>query len=189
MSSAEIAPTGWWAPQTAHIHHCHSPRLADWLARFFTPGLPVSDLGCGLGHYALALRHAGFTVRAYDGRRPDRAVLPDIIEHDLADPIPDPLPGHCLCLEVGEHIPPPYQGRFVENLARCTMQGAFLVLSWGVPGQAGFGHVNCLPNEVVAGLLARRGFLLRDHPSAMARLAGSELPWFQHSLMVFQRMA
>ena len=44
-------------------------------------------------------------------------------------------------MEVAEHIPSQFEAQFLMNLVQHAKKG--ILLSWGVPGQQGVGHVNC----------------------------------------------
>merc|ERR1711959_250741 len=56
-------------------------------------------------------------------------------------------------IEVGEHIEKAKEQAFLDNLATVARRG--VILSWGVPGQTGYGHVNCQSNEYVVEQLAQ----------------------------------
>ena len=53
-----------------------------------------------------------------------------------------------LSLEVGEHIPEDYEDIYLENLDRHADK--IIILSWAVPEQGGFGHVNERDNGYIA---------------------------------------
>lgn len=89
-----------------------------------------------------------------------------------------------LSLEVGEHIPAEYERVFVENLHRHNRDG--IILSWAVPGQGGFGHVNEKPNEDVIEMVCGYGYRHNRAVSTWLREV-STLRWFQNTLMLFER--
>ena len=45
-----------------------------------------------------------------------------------------------ICMEVAEHIPREFEHVFLLNLVASAQKG--VLLSWGLPGQNGIGHVN-----------------------------------------------
>jgi len=100
-------------------------------------------LGAFTGHYSKWLNDTGLFSRvvAFDGIRgieelTDNAVL----EADLTKPLPVEKDSfdYVLCVEVAEHIPPEYEGIFLDNL-QIARRG--LILSWAPPGTEGEGHV------------------------------------------------
>jgi hypothetical protein len=74
---------------------------------------------------------------------------------------------------------------FLDNL---TDGASFVVLSWAVPNQVGLGHINCLPNSTVIGLMINRGFVFLEKETQEARDLipfSDECPWFKDTLMIF----
>ena len=93
-----------------------------------------------------------------------------------------------LSLEVGEHVPARYADAFLDNLARAATVG--LVLSWAVPGQRGFFHVNCLANGEVVRRVEQRGFVHDVPLTAFLRgeaVGWRSCAWFQNSLLAFRK--
>lgn len=184
-----IAHNGIWDLNTAKTGHKHSFDLANALANVFTNDLPVIDLGCGKGFYAQELHEKGYKVHAYEGTPGIEAIsyFPEINELDLTIPFPKKfLSGNVLCLEVGEHIPVHYLNIFIENITSCCSNK--LVLSWAVPGQGGQGHVNELPNELVAAMIEKKGFSLSLVETGYLRSNASECHWFQNTILVFNKI-
>jgi tryptophanyl-tRNA synthetase len=89
-----------------------------------------------------------------------------------------------LSLEVGEHIPEEYEEVFIQNLV--THANDMLVISWGIPGQLGLGHVNCRENSYIIGKIMENGFRYDERWSGILRRT-ARLPWFKKTLMVFHR--
>ena len=52
-----------------------------------------------------------------------------------------------MSIEVAEHVPRSAEARFVHTILSAQPRG--VVLSWALPGQGGFHHVNCQSNEYV----------------------------------------
>ena len=90
-----------------------------------------------------------------------------------------------ISLEVAEHIPAKYERTYLENLDRMNRDG--IIMSWGLPGQTGLGHVNCRDNEYVKCRLAAMGYEAIDEAAQKMR-AVSTLEWFKHTVMVFKRL-
>ncbi|CAD7973621.1 unnamed protein product [Amoebophrya sp. A25] len=90
-------------------------------------------------------------------------------------------------LEVGEHIPKgaPSEAYF-SNLVRLARVG--IILSWGIPGQEGWGHVNLQSNTWVQAEMLKRGFAYEESISEAFRQRAITLFWFRESLMVFRKM-
>jgi len=63
-----------------------------------------------------------------------------------------------LCLEVLEHIPSEFESVAMDNIDRAAGHG--VVLSWAIPGQQGFYHINNRSPEYVNQTMFERGFSL-----------------------------
>ena len=191
MSSAPtIAPTGYWAGNTAHLHHMWSPPLAAWIAEHLhgQEYMPLYDLGCGLGSYMAALRDRGFReVTGFEGEVPAHAACDNIVTQDLTLPFRVGAPGNVICLEVAEHVPAEFEDVLLDNVANACARS--LVLSWAVRGQGGDGHVNCRNNDEATERICRRGFTLLEAETRAARGVITDLPWFRDTLLVFARSA
>lgn len=186
----EISKTGYWASETAHIHHVHSKPLAEWISAFLfvDRNKPVYDLGCGLGEYLHYLDSTGYErLVGFEGKIPEKAVFNNILEHDLCSPIFAPLPkGNVICLEVGEHIPAKYTEIFLDNIDKLCSD--YLILSWAVRGQEGFGHVNCFDNNEVIDMFIKRGYELQYKASVDARhIIDDTTPWFKNTILIFKK--
>lgn len=188
-----ISNTGYWNGETAHIHHVHSELLATTIATFlrFRPNLDkrIYDLGCGLGHYLKYLADYGFTdLVGFEGDPPKQKVFNNIVKQDLTHPIRKGFEnkGHVICLEVGEHIPAEYQEQLLKNID--FLCEGYLILSWAVRGQAGFGHVNCLDNHEVIEIMEKYGFKYLHGYSQDARVVIDDTtPWFKNTIMIFSK--
>ena len=86
-------------------------------------------------------------------------------------------------LEVGEHIHKERMDIFMDNLRRHAKKG--VIMSWGRPGQAGFGHINPLTRQTVARLMEARGLRLDKTRSAKLRHAITHLVWLKKNVQVF----
>lgn len=194
MSNSKISNTGFWSGDNAHNHHVHSPKLAEWISRgFFGFGdiskyTRIYDLGCGLGEYLKKLKEDGFSnLVGFEGDIPQQAVFDNIWKQDLTQSFGENIQkGHVIMLEVGEHIPKEFEQTLIENVSRICR--GYLVLSWAVPGQAGFGHVNCKTNEEVIEMFKEKGFLFLEGLTREARQnVDDNAPWFRNTLMIFYK--
>ena len=194
--NAKISETGFWDGENAHHHHVHSPKLAKWISdllsgKFSIIDTPKSkkvyDMGCGMGEYLKTLEIGGFTnLVGFEGDPPKQKVFDNIWKQDLTRPIPDAEKGDVLLLEVGEHIPQEFESTLIDNVSRLCR--GYLVLSWAVPGQAGYGHVNCKTNEDVIEMLRLKGFVYLPTLTEDARQnVDNNAPWFRNTLMVFYK--
>lgn len=162
-----IGSTGIWLGD--HLPHRYSPDLVNAvLAILPAPPQTVRDLGCGTGKYLAELLARGCTVEGVEGT--PYVATSDVTAYvrtaDLTQPLGLTPVDLTLCIEVGEHIPAVFMHDFIANVTASV--GRWLVLSWAIPGQTGYGHVNCLDNTQVMALLDLRG--LRFDASRTQRL-------------------
>lgn len=197
--NSKISETGYWSGDNAHNHHVHSPKLAQFIVdilygkfsddngEVLNPKKRIYDLGCGLGEYLLKLEQEGFSnLVGFEGDIPKNKVYTNIWKQDLTRPIASDEKGHLLFLEVGEHIPQEFEKDVVSNIYNLCK--GYLILSWAVPGQAGFGHVNCKTNEEVIELFQKLGFIYLPAISEEARKNVDDFaPWFRQTLMIFYK--
>lgn len=145
----------------------------------------VIDIGCGDGRYTKFLLDKGFDAEGYDGNpyTPeasggvcgvlDFAIPQNLRHYDLV-----------LCLEVGEHVPQERELVFFHNIV--NSQPDYIILSWAVKGQKGFGHFNCRNNDYVIKRMRSFGYQWMVDESKALR-ATSSLRWFKKTLMVFKK--
>ena len=196
--NAKISETGFWDGENAHHHHVHSPKLAEWIVKLLSstfdlvPNQDVKDkkiydFGCGMGEYLKTLEIGGFTnLVGFEGDPPAQKVFDNIWKQDLTQPVHFAEKGHVIMLEVGEHIDAKYQDALIDNVVKLCK--GYLILSWAVPGQAGYGHVNCLSNEDVISYLEAKGFVYLDVLTNESRQhVDDNTPWFRNTLMIFYK--
>lgn len=139
----------------------------------------IMDVGCGDGSYTKHLRAHGFDAEGYDANpyTPEGCYIADFSEPQYLD-VHDAV----LCLEVGEHIPADYEPVFLDNLVRHAEK--LIILSWAVPGQGGFGHVNERDNEYVIKRMNERGWNIDQSSTDFVRNQAA-IAWFKNTVMVF----
>jgi hypothetical protein len=182
-----ISSTGFWVLSETDFEkeHAHDPSLAKALCEI-CPTKRVYDFGCGPGNYVRDMRAAGIESTGYDGN-PVTGSFPNCHVADLTNPSfrMDPTE-FVMCLEVGEHVPKEYETALWETLDHHVLPGGMLVLSWAVPGQGGYGHVNCQTNDYVRGVMTSRGYDSVYHLEHKLRSRCS-LSWFKDTIMVFRK--
>ena len=100
----------------------------------------------------------GLVVRSYDGAGNVAEWTDGFVKFfDLRSPLLAlPRAQWVLSLEVGEHVAAQHEGAVLRNLAAHACRG--IILSWGVLGQHGQGHVNNHRPRYIADRLAALGF-------------------------------
>ena len=135
----EIAKTGYWNGETAHLHHVHCKELSKWICEFlkknWSANLPILDFGMGLGNYLKDLKDNGFNkLYGFEGNIPKKAVfLDNVYEEDFTKPIYFTYEGVVISLEVGEHIPKKGMNVYLDNITKHCSK--YLITSWAVRGQ------------------------------------------------------
>jgi SAM-dependent methyltransferase len=188
----EIANTGFWNGETAHNHHVHSENLSQWIYDFCIKKKiqSVTDFGCGLGEYLAKLSPIVNNVIGVEGSIPKQAKFEYIIEGDLTTDLKSKAftSDLVISLEVGEHIPAEFMGVYLDNITNHSAK--YLITSWAVRGQAGFGHVNCLDNSEIIPEFEKRGFKLLEKETEKARLIiEDKAHWFRNTLFIFKNNA
>ncbi|MCB1108916.1 MAG: methyltransferase domain-containing protein [Chlamydiia bacterium] len=189
LSAFEIdRQTGIWSGLDSGKFHRHDTRLCAEFVKFFQAeeAKTIVDFGCGMGSHVRAFKNKGFITRGFDGN-PDTPeltkglceVLDLTIPHDLKTKF-----DWVVSLEVGEHVPRPFEKIFVENLVRHAEKG--IILSWAPKGQRGKGHFNEQNNDYVKELLQGYGFT-PDLEAEQRFRENSDRYWFKNSIMVFRR--
>jgi SAM-dependent methyltransferase len=188
----EIANTGFWNGETAHNHHVHSENLSQWIYDFCIKKKiqSVTDFGCGLGEYLAKLSPIVNNAIGVEGSIPKQAKFEYIIEGDLTTDLKSKAftSDLVISLEVGEHIPAEFMGVYLDNITNHAK--TYLITSWAVRGQAGFGHVNCLDNAEIVPEFENRGFKLLEKETEKARLIiEDKAHWFRNTLFIFKNNA
>lgn len=145
----------------------------------------VIDVGCGPGIYVTALRNMGITA---DGVDIDESCPFDVVDV-FSDAFLERYKGYdiCLCLEVAEHLPERLADEFVRRLTGCAPT---VVFSAAVPGQGGYGHINCQPKEYWNYKFAEQNYVY--DPAATEKFvafmaAGYHMGWLTNNAQIFKR--
>lgn len=180
--------TGVWSKEEVPGQHVFSYRLAEWIANHLPKSEPVFDFGCGLGTYSKYLRDVGFAdVTAIEGEDLGELFETEVLVQDLTETVMiGKDAGNVICLEVAEHIPVIHMTDLLCNIEHYCNH--WLILSWGIVGQDGYGHVNCMDNYEVIGRMNRLGFRLDHEMTKSARaVIEDHCSWFRNSLLIFER--
>ena len=142
---------------------------------------------CGLGNYLKDLQEFGFTnLAGFEADPPKHKVFNNILKQDLTIPFTFSPKGVVISLECGEHISKKYMNEYLDNITNNCSN--YLIMSWAIRGQAGFGHVNCLDNHEIIPLIESRGFKLMEKETEEIRNINlSEAPWFKNTLLIFKK--
>ena len=179
--------TGAWSLDDATTQHQYSQHLAKYLAKKYFANQHVIDLGCGNGSYTNYFNSVGIETIGVDGTDfpgSGRRVW------DLTIPFPDDYVDEkkqIICLEVSEHIPLKYEKIFLDNVIKFAKD--IIVLSWAIPGQGGYGHVNEQPANYVIDRMKAYGFEIDQSSTVEARqeMINDRCWWFRNSLFIFRK--
>lgn len=185
-----INKKGYWETED-YTGHAFDPKLCDTFISFLKMNNIKSllDIGCGFAQYSKLAKFSinDLECNAYDGN-PNTEKLTDGFAKtlDFSKEINLEKEYECvLCLEVGEHIPKEYEQVFISNI--CRHSSKLVVLSWAVPGQPGWGHVNCQTNEYIIQEMEKRKFKYIPFFSDAMRNSVESCWWFKNTVMVFSR--
>ena len=185
----EIHQSGYWKGETAHTHHRYSPELSQWLIEFLQPirDKHIYDFGCGLGSYLQALSLAGFkNLVGFEGDPPHQRDFMHIQARDLSESFELSEKGCSICLEVLEHIPREFENIALKNITDCC--DSYLIISWAIPNQPGFGHVNCRDTISVINEIEALNFrFLTDATKDARSIIANSTHWFRNTLMIFEK--
>jgi hypothetical protein len=95
--------------------------------------------------------------------------------------------GNVISLEVGEHIPKEFMSIYLDNIKNNCNK--YLIMSWAVVGQDGYGHVNCMDNDDVIIEVTKRGFEYLAKESEDARsVVTMNTWWFKKTILIFKKI-
>jgi hypothetical protein len=178
-----IHPHGYWLEiNETNTHVCDNP-LCEAIIKMFKVKTAV-DIGCGDGAYTQNFIDSGINCCGFDGNPLTYKLTSGLCNvMDFSQPVIIGKFDLVLCLEVGEHVPKEYEQTFINNI--CKASKKWICMSWGVPGQPGYGHVNNQSNDYIRCEIKRRGFNYRDDLSNKLRKK-STFEWFANTLMVYE---
>lgn len=178
--------SGIWEVSECLDEHCFSLRFAWALGEVFERGKQIFDFGAGVGFYTNYLKQRGFECFGFEGTKDINEIsLCKLNKIDLSYDYKATMKAQMLCLEVGEHIPELYEPILINNIIQNAESK--IVLSWGIPGQGGFGHVNCKSNEYIIKKFQEKGWNLNNEQTNFLRENAGQSTWFENSVMVFEQ--
>ncbi|WAR15522.1 hypothetical protein MAR_005627 [Mya arenaria] len=190
-SSKGVSTSGGWCQKASYENsgqHKTDLSLAKQLSIFLQDKV-VSSFGDGPGRYKQILDSTGLLngYDAYDGAPFCDTTSKGIVKYlDLTLPqYGIPVYDWIISLEVAEHIPKKFEDTYVDNIVRHAAEG--IILSWAVPGQGGYSHVNNRPLKYVEELLFTHGFY-RDIQNSSLLQSSSTLPWLKRNINVYRRL-
>jgi len=183
----EIAP-GY---PMAKLHVPADLGVAKILDHYIEDGQYVLDIGAGIGQYGhyFSRNRPNVIWEGLDGAINVENFTKYFVKYqDLTTPLWNSAYDAyhwVVCLEVGEHISKAYETQVFENVVSPALCG--VILSWGLPGQGGSGHVNGRTNEYIISKMRSYGF--EYERSSKMRRANATYGWFRRSLMVFLKLS
>lgn len=179
----KINQRGFWENSTTE-GHIYDESLCVELFNYLN-GNTVVDLGCGSGDYSKYFKENGIICDCFDGNPFTPSISNGLCNVlDLSKDIDIGKYDYVLCLEVGEHIPAEYEKTLINNIHKTNNKG--IVLSWGVEGQPGNGHINCRNNDYIRFIFYNLGYESNVDAERKLRLA-SNFIWFHDTIMVFEK--
>jgi SAM-dependent methyltransferase len=184
-----IDKTGFWRKDSAVSHHIHSKLVSNWICKFlsYDKNKIIYDLGCGVGDYLKELKENGHVkLIGFEGDPIKLHEDLDIRQKNLTEVFEHYEKGNVLCLEVGEHIPKEFQEIFIENMT--SICDEYLIFSWAIRGQGGYGHVNELNNNEILPIILEKGFVLLEKETEDLRNQPEDYcRYFKNTLFVLKK--
>jgi tryptophanyl-tRNA synthetase len=181
-----LKSTGAWTIKDAN-EHAFDSNLALAISKFLKKNKLKScvDFGCGPGEYVKFLRSKKLKCDGYDGNIYTEEITNGKCKIlDLTSDFELLEKFDCvISLEVGEHIPNELENKFISNI--CKHAKEYIILSWGIPGQGGYGHINCRDNNYIKERIKSKGFDSCNDIEKKLR-EESTLTWFKNTIMVFK---
>jgi SAM-dependent methyltransferase len=146
----------------------------------------ILDVGCGAGRNLEWFKEKGLQVQGVEGwpEAIEQCKVP-VIAHDYTLG-PLALKNNydlCICTEFVEHV----EQRFEENWFQTMKSATHILMCHGLPGQAGYHHVNCQPSEYWVSRFAENGYIKNEELSEKFRDTGRDAPWGRNTLMFFTK--
>ena len=181
----EISERGYWIGDDMSIHQfdrTFAERILYIIG--YHEYREIIDIGCGDGSYTKFLNNNGLKCYGFDGNPDTYNATGECKVLDFSQPVDIKPSEVVLCLEVGEHVPKKYQDILIKNITDLAKH--MIILSWGIPDQGGFGHVNCRTNNYIVRKVIKHGFKYHSGESFGLRTYSTKT-WFKNTLMVFHR--
>jgi hypothetical protein len=205
-----IGPTGGWCLQedennwgelgkSAAHHVVADSGIAATVSKYLigqSGGKPVSllDICAGVGqygHWFTANSKHQIQWSGYDGAENVESFTDGFVRWiDVTSPVFDTIPfvsDWVMSLECGEHIPHEFTDTFIDLLDKHNKQG--VILSWSVPNQGGFNHINEQLNKDIIQRLLSKGYIRNEWSLEFEREGrqAAVYSWFKATFMVFKR--
>lgn len=189
MNTITILETGAWDYNTNNHEEAgyFDSSLAEWILSFISKNevKNLFDFGCSTGYYLKYMSENSDNLNLL-GIEPNVSLRENRFDHilpyDLAKHFDLNQTGSIICLEVLEHIPKAFESIVIDNIVKHCDK--YLIISWAVPGQGGYGHFNEKSFEDVKELFSGRGFRLMSEETASARNS-AVIPWLKNNVSVF----
>jgi hypothetical protein len=130
----------------------------------------VVDVGCGAGHSLKYFLDKGLNSIGVEGYEPaiEASNVKNFIKkHDFTKDkfITDTNHDMVWCCEFVEHV----EEKYVDNFLDLFSKSKLIAMTHGLPGQPGFHHVNCQPQEYWVNKLTEKGFTFKEEESIKLR--------------------
>jgi hypothetical protein len=185
-----IHKTGFWDSNQAQQFHIHSPKVSEWISNFLSKNKDnlIYDLGCGMGDYLNDFYQKEYkNLIGVEGDPIKKYNHLNIVQKNLTEPLDFNQLGNVITLEVGEHIPPQFQNIFIDNVT--NLCNNYLIFSWAVRGQGGYGHVNELNNDEILPLFLNKGFeYLEEETKDLRNQPEDYCRYFRNTLFVLKKI-
>jgi len=143
----------------------------------------IIDVGCGPGIYVKALIDTGHDVTGIDIDKSNPYVKMDIFSEEFLQYTNFDL---CMCIEVAEHLP---EDRAENLIKRLVHTSNTILFSAAVPGQGGYGHINCQPKQYWVDKFNKNNYILDEDATnkfISFMKTGYHMGWLINNAMVFK---
>ncbi|TPX35296.1 hypothetical protein SmJEL517_g02358 [Synchytrium microbalum] len=194
-----VGPTGGWCLNETVVGKEHVPAcvaVSKAIVKYLGDAKPLTllDIGAGVGQYGKWFESNNATNimwRGYDGAENVETFTKGYVKWiDVTDALFDTIDIRAdwvMSLEVAELIPPEATTQFLTMLDKHNREG--IILSWAVPDEEGFNHINTKTNEDVFNMLAALGYIQNEWTQEFEKdvRGATRYPWFKNTFMVFLR--
>ena len=90
-------------------------------------------------------------------------------------------------MEVSEHIKQKYEKQLIDNITNICNN--YLIMSWAIVDQPGFGHVNCKNNDEVIKIFENKDYkyLLKETLN-VRNIIKDNTWWFRDTILIFKKI-